>query len=188
MAFEISNDVTLDELNIPHGEDIKTVTIYHSKLRSKISLIYDHDFVVISTGEEYFNTTLWWSVEKNNEEILVQHSHSKDDVSKYCFGNERSSVSGGNQFYDGKRTIGDLFKFTAITIAKSPYNVLTDNCRDFAKQTFNFFTQEGMDIWDFRNYCLYFIYSVIFVLYKTDYQEISMLLGVLIGTYVIIEI
>ncbi len=188
LAFEITNDITLDELNIPYSEDIKAVNTYHSELGSKTSFkpVYYHDFVVLSTGEDYFNTTLWWSVEKNNQELLIQQAYSKDDVSKHCYGKKRSNVFGDNQVYDGKRTISDLFKFTNDTV-NNPYNFLTENCRDFARQTFTLFAKEGMNIWKIKNYCRNAVYFVIFVLFFKDYQKTSILLGVLMAIYVITE-
>ena len=136
--------------NADASENILEIWVYKCKLRDMWQLTdfyFNHQFLVIRS------TNYWWSIEKDDARILINRSLFQGNVRDFV---DTIDQQGGHFLmarrlpvtqlsYDkGKpgKTMKDLVNFLLYgkELSKS-YDLVNDNCKDFAERIFNEFAE-----------------------------------------------
>ena len=132
---------------IDNSEKILQIWVYESKLRNMkqmIQIIFNYQFVVPET------TKWWWSIEKDDARILIQRSEQLNNVRDSVdtvedgkhFQSERRTPVCQLSYDEGRKSIKDLIDFLYDRDELNiEYDLLEDNCNDFAKKVFDEFAE-----------------------------------------------
>ena len=121
-------------------EEIKKINVYEhplgglSILRGVIRPIANlsHVFMVLDTDK------WWWSIEKNDEGVTIQRSKYIEYVRDKYRRKSRPEPITKVKSDTGRRTMKHLISFLyRKDELHKKYNVLTENCQDFAKRIFD---------------------------------------------------
>ena len=133
---------------IDNSEKILQIWVYESKLRNMkqmIQIIFNYQFVVPET------TKWWWSIEKDDARIVIQRSEQLNNVrdsvdtiedGKHLQRERRTPVC-QLSYDEGRKSIKDLIDFLYDRDELNiEYDLLEDNCKDFAKKVFDEFAKQ----------------------------------------------
>lgn len=125
---------------IDHFEKIKKMWLYKTPLSEwqLTQLVWNHQFVVIQSLDWY------WSIEKNNEVILLQRNEKFTEVKDFEEGNSRKAPVVEIKHGVGKGTMKGLIEFLySEKELKTEYHLVFSNCKTLANRVFNKFVVEG---------------------------------------------
>lgn len=120
---------------ITNSEEIQYIGSYQCPLVENIKghLIAYHQFLVIET------TNWYWSIGKDSEKILLQRSKVKNCVEECKEGQARYTPVTMIVENEGRGSMRDLIKFICENELDKTYDLLRDNCQQFAERLFNQF-------------------------------------------------
>lgn len=120
---------------ITNSEEIQYIGSYQCPLveNMKGHLIAYHQFLVIET------TNWYWSIGKDSEKILLQRSKVKNRVEERKEGQARYTPVTMIVENEGRGSMRDLIKFICENELDKTYDLLRDNCQQFAERLFNQF-------------------------------------------------
>lgn len=128
------------KLQIEANEVMEKIWVYTHKLfqAQLTEALLFHAFVVIKTRK------WWYSIEKDQEGIIIQRSTDKEAVLKLK-GEERTAAPtpGSEAEGTGKFKMADLvdWLYTKCELSKK-YDLLLSNCQHFSKRVFDQFAKE----------------------------------------------
>lgn len=139
-----SHDSLRQEMSLHRGiddsEKLKEMRLYKVPLVEwqLTQVVFHHQFVVIGSS------SWWWSIERDSEKILLQRSKLPIVVRNYNEGFRRISPVVEIKRGDCKGTMEDLIEFLHCKgELKTEYDLLINNCQNFANRVFNSFVVEG---------------------------------------------
>lgn len=123
---------------IDTSETIVQIWVYKCPLNrwQKNPKIWNHQFVVLQTAN-------WcWSIEKNEEEIVIQKGKQLSCVRDNKKGERRKTPIKIIINDDGKKSLKDLIEFLiSNNELNKPYHLTGENCQSFAKRVFDEFSK-----------------------------------------------
>lgn len=125
---------------IDHSEKLKEMRLYKVPLVEwqLTQVVFNHQFVVIGSS------SWWWSIERNIDKILLQRNKLPVVVRDYNEGSCRISPVVQIKRGDCRGTMEDLIEFLHCKRElKTGYDLVTNNCQQFADRVFNRFVLEG---------------------------------------------
>ena len=151
LAYFFDNDSLIDSMSdlIDDREMIQQIWVYKCPLSwwQLIQLLFNHQFVMMETRK------WWWSIEKNDNNILIQRSKQLSSVRDFRTERNREphELEGGIQrrtpiielSYDkGRKSMKEFIEFLYNKDElNTKYDWMDDNCQDFAKRIFSEFAE-----------------------------------------------
>ena len=134
--IEVSIFTKRNSIKLLDLEGVNEKIVYAEKCKNPLfrwqltSFLLNHVIVV-------FQTPSWfWSIEKNDEGIILQQSKNPESVKYYYRGAKRLTVK-TVKLGTGQFAVSDMIRWTLSTNQlQKKYNVLFSNCKHFGKAVF----------------------------------------------------
>ena len=139
-TYTIDDDSLIKDMNelIDASEIIQLIWIYKCPLSclQLTQLFLNHQFVVLKTKH------WWWSIEKNDKHILIQRSKEISWVRNFVNQSARRTPVRQLSYGKGQKSMKELIEFLyKKNELNKKYDLLDDNCKDFAKRVFEEFAE-----------------------------------------------
>jgi hypothetical protein len=139
----MANEELIEELEklVDKEEKIEEIWYYTHPLSGGFRILNSvayHAYVVFKTDQ------WWWSIEKNNESVILQRSKKIEFVRNHCIRNKRhEQILNGVTCTKQKKvnsTVEDLIRHIHTEgFLNEDYHLLNNNCQEFADNIYGFF-------------------------------------------------
>ena len=117
-------------------EAIAQIWVYKCPLHEMqlSQVLLNHQFVVFGTS------AWWWSIEKNDQQIVIQRSKKWEWVKNHLKREARKTPVKEMSGDKGRKCMNDLIEFLyQKNELRKRYDVIEENCQDFAQRIFDEF-------------------------------------------------